>query len=452
MNPLSVLVVDDELSQLGVLSGYLRKQGYRVFPAGEAEKALEIARGNLIDAVLTDMRLPGMSGIELVKELNRLNPDIAVVVMTAYGSIGDAVAAMKAGAEDYLTKPVDLDQLTLVLNKLVLKKNILAENERLKQTLASRFQFPALVLGSPAMQEAVNLAARAAESKATVLIRGESGTGKEVLARAIHLAGPRKDMPFIAVNVGALPETLLESELFGHEKGAFTGADRQRQGRFELADSGTLFIDEVGDIPMQAQVKLLRVIQEKSFERLGGRETLKTDVRLIAATHQPLETRIQDGLFREDLFYRLNVICIRIPPLRERREDIQLLVDHFLRRFSEEEGREVRTVSREAMDQLMKHGYPGNVHELENIIQRAVVLSRTDVIGLEDLPFHVRALPGEPGEKDADLSLAGQVKNLETKLIREALSASGGNQSEAARSLGISERHLRYRMKKYGLK
>ncbi|MBN1895553.1 sigma-54-dependent Fis family transcriptional regulator [bacterium] len=451
MNPFSVLVVDDELSQLGVLSGYLRKQGYRVFPAGEAEKALEIARGNLIDVVLTDMRLPGLSGIELVRELNRLNPDIAVVVMTAYGSIGDAVAAMKAGAEDYLTKPVDLDQLTLVLNKLVLKKKILAENERLKQTLASRFQFPALVLGSPVMQEAVNLAARAAESKATVLLRGESGTGKEVFARAIHQAGPRKDMPFIAVNVGALPETLMESELFGHEKGAFTGADRQRQGRFELADGGTLFIDEVGDISMQAQVKLLRVIQEKTFERLGGRETLKADVRLIAATHQHLETLIPEGRFREDLFYRLNVICIRIPPLRERREDIPLLADHFLRRFREEEGREVRTVSREAMDVLMKHAYPGNVRELENIIQRAVVLSRTDVIGLEDLPFHIRALPGESAQKDADASLGGRLKNLETTLIKEALSASGGNKSEAARSLGISERHLRYRMKKYGL-
>ena len=450
----TLLVVDDEEVQLNSMAGFLRKQGYRVFAASTPAKALELVRENTIDVVLTDFKMPGMSGVELLAAIKEINPEIDVVVMTAFGSIESATEAMKLGAVDYLTKPIDLQQLRLTLHHVLERKQLLSENRQLREQLASKFRFEGIVSQSAAMEQVLNLAARVANSNATVLITGETGTGKELIARAIHFAGPRKEKPFIPVNCAALPENLLESELFGHEKGAFTGADRQRKGRFELADGGTLFIDEVGEIPPPVQIKLLRVLQERAFERLGGTETLRVDVRVVAATHRDLDEMIRDGRFREDLYYRLNIISIRIPPLRQRREDIPPMVDAFVQRFSQENGKPITGVSREAMDLLMKYDYPGNVRELENIIQQAVVLTRSDIITSDDLPPRVR----EP-KRDEDAApefdhgtFTERVEAFEKSLIRQALQQAGGVQTRAAELLGISERHLRYKLKKLGMK
>ena len=328
--------------------------------------------------MLTDLRMPGKTGVELLDAVRGVNPEVPVVVMTAYGTVASAVDAMKRGAADYLGKPVDLDELEVLVTRTLERRALVSENRALREQVESRYRLAGLETGNARMQEAINMAARAAASRATILIHGESGTGKELLARAIHYASPRRRAPLVAVNVAALPETLLESELFGHERGAFTGADREHRGRFELADGGTLFLDEIGDLPRGTQVKLLRVLQEQSFERLGGTKPIKVDVRLVAATHRDLEAMARAGDFREDLFFRLNVVAITLPPLRDRREDIPLLVDHFLRRFADEG--KARSVSREAMDLLLKHDYPGNVRELENLVHRAVVLARGDVI------------------------------------------------------------------------
>jgi two-component system NtrC family response regulator len=329
------------------------------------------------------------------------------------------------------------------------RRALVSENRELREQLHERYRLEGLETANARMAEAINVAARAAQSRATVLVRGESGTGKELLARAIHYASPRARSPLVAVNVAALPETLLESELFGHERGAFTGADRERRGRFELADGGTLFLDEIGDLPKGTQVKLLRALQEQSFERLGGSRTIKVDVRVVAATHRDLEAMARAGEFREDLYYRLNVVSIELPPLRERREDIPMLVDHFLRRFARESGQPPRTVSREAMDRLLKYAYPGNVRELENIVQRAVVLARGEVIGAADLPLHLAELKSEG--VPASGSLVARLAAFERALLVQALAEAGGVQTRAARSLGIGERHLRYRLKKHGL-
>jgi two-component system NtrC family response regulator len=311
-----------------------------------------------VDLILTDVRMPDLDGLSFLREIKQSSPETAVIVMTAFGSVRDAVTAMKSGAADYIQKPIDLDQLDVVVAKALERRSLVRENRRLQELLESRKGFSQILAGSPAMEEALSLASRAAASKVTVLIRGESGTGKEVLARAIHLAGPRKGKPFIAVNLAAFPESLVESELFGHEKGSFTGADRRRKGRFELADGGTLFIDEVGDIPAAGQVKLLRFLQERTFERVGGSATFESDVRVIAATHRDLEEAIRNGQFREDLFYRLNVIVILIPPLRERKEEIPMF--GISSEIQPGGIKALATVS-EAMDELMRHGYPGNV-------------------------------------------------------------------------------------------
>ena len=450
MNQESLLVVDDEKAQLETLAGYLKKKGYTVLQAESGAQALSIAQQEYIDLVLTDMRMPEVNGLELLQRLKIINPEIAVVVMTAFGNIEDAVKAMQEGAEDYLQKPIDLDHLDIVLHKVLERRRLISENRELKKALRTKFEFKNIISGSAQMEEVLNIAGRAAKSKATVLLRGESGTGKEVLARAIHLAGPRAEKPFVAVNLAALPENLIESELFGFEKGAFTGADRQRKGRFEMSHTGTLFIDEVGDVPLSSQVKLLRVLQERSFERVGGAETVQVDVRVIAATNQDLEAKIREGSFREDLFYRLNVISIFIPPLRERKTEIPLFVDFFLRKYSAEEGTEIHSLTKEALDVLMKYEYPGNVRELENIIQRAVVLARSEVIHTDDLVPYL----GSQTEIDTEQksALVQSVEHLEISMINEALQNANGNQSKAARSLGISERHLRYKLKKYGMK
>ncbi len=455
MNNGTILVIEDETAQLQTLTGFLEKQRFEVVGSPSGAKGIEIARERNIDLVLTDYRMPGKDGLEVLREIKSINPEIVVILMTAYGTEEIAVQAMKEGAFDYLTKPIILDELEITVRKALERKQLVSENMELRRQLEGRYHFHEIVSGSAEMEEVINTAARAARSKATVLIRGESGTGKELIARAIHYTSPRKDSPFVAVNCAALSENLLESELFGHEKGAFTGADRQRKGRFEQADGGTLFIDEVGDIPLSTQVKLLRVLQEREFERVGGNETIKVDVRVIAATNKDLEEMAESDEFREDLFYRLNVISIRIPTLRERRSDISTLISHFISRYAVENDKEIEGVSKEAMDVLMKYDYPGNVRELENAIERAVVMARGTLITAEDLPVHIRSTRSESESGYGIVvgkSLPEMVENLECHLIADALGESDGNQSKAAELLGISERNLRYKLKKYGMK
>ncbi|MEW5982923.1 MAG: sigma-54 dependent transcriptional regulator [Acidobacteriota bacterium] len=443
-----VLVVDDEAAQRTVLAGFLRKRGLEAVPAANAEEAVGIAAARIVDLVLTDLKMPGKDGLALLDSLRAINPEIPVIVMTAFGTVATAVEAMKRGAADYLTKPIDLDELEVLVTRTLERRALVSENRNLREQLASRHRLAGLETSNARMAEAINTAGRAAASRATILVRGESGTGKEVLARAIHYASPRAAGPLVAVNVGALPETLVESELFGHDRGAFTGANRERRGRFELAEGGTLFLDEIGDLPKSAQVKLLRVLQEQTFERLGGSRTIKADVRMIAATNRDLQEMVRSGEFREDLFYRLNVVCVELPPLRERREDIPVLIDVFVRRFARETSVAVEGLSREAMDLLLKYDYPGNVRELENLIHRAIVLARGSVLGTSDFPIHLGALTGE---RRPATTFVERVAEFERALIVEALGRSGGVQTQAARLLGMSERHLRYKLKKHGI-
>jgi len=447
---ISILVVDDEPSQRSALAGFLRKKGYETVEAESAAAALTVARQQVVDLVLTDLRMPGMDGARLLQELKSLNPLLDVIIMTAFGTMSEAVGAMKEGALDFITKPIDLEQLEVAISRAVERKQLISENQRLQQLVEERLSFSGILTRSETMQRALSVAARAAASRTTVLILGESGTGKELVAKAIHIASPRAAKSFIAVNLAALPETLAESELFGHEKGAFTGADRMRPGRFEAADGGTLFIDEVGDMPPAIQAKLLRVLQEREVERLGSSRPVQVDVRIIAATNRSLAGMVKDKTFREDLYYRLNVVRVELPPLRERKEDIPLLADHFMRRFAVENGRAMQGCTREAMDALLKHPFPGNVRELQHLIEQAVVLSRDEWIGLEDLGLAGAQTPSS--ESASTGTFTERVEAFEKRLIQQAMAEGHGVQSQAARLLGISERHLRYKLTKYGMK
>lgn len=450
---INLLIVEDEKSQREMLEGFLLRQGFSVLSADGGGKALAEVRRAHFDLVLLDYKMPGMDGFQTLREMKKINPELAVVMMTAYGTIETAVQAMKEGAADYLTKPIDLDELLLLIEKVSEKILLLRENKELKEQLRERYRFDQIVYGSGTMEEVMNLTGRVAKSEATVLIRGESGTGKELIANAIHYSSPRADRPFIKVNCTALPENLLESELFGHEKGAFTGAIQRRIGRFEQAHTGSVFLDEIGDLSPSLQMKLLRFLQEKEFERVGSNQTIKADVRVMTATSRDLEEGIRRGTFREDLYYRLNVIAIFLPPLRERRGDIPLLIDHFLQKYSEKNRRPIPKISKEARDLLLQYAYPGNVRELENILERSLVVSRSDTITTRDLPFQVREGVQEakidPESKEA--SLNARLSQMERDLIVKALDEYGGVQTKAARGLGISERVLRYKMKKYRL-
>jgi two-component system NtrC family response regulator len=447
------LIVDDEKVQLEMLGGFLVKQGYEATAAEDGQKALEKFKSGTFDLVLTDFRMPGMDGIQLLREVRRLQPQVLVVIMTAYGTVATAVAAMKEGAYDYLTKPIDLDELLLLIQRVEREVGLGQENLELKEQLREKFKVNFIVSASRQMEEALNLVGRVSQSHATVLILGESGTGKELVARAIHYSSPRADKPFVKVNCAALPENLLESELFGHEKGAFTGAVARRIGRFELADQGSIFLDEIGDLSPSLQMKLLRVLQEKEFERLGSNQTIRSAVRVIAATNRNLGEAIQKGTFREDLYYRLNVVTISLPPLRGRKEDIPLLVEHFLKKYNRENKKNVTSLSKEARDLLMRYDYPGNVRELENIVERAVVLCRGDTLTTQDLPINLREGKAEAtlGRDRGGRSLPDTLDEIESQLILKALERSGGVQTKAAEELGISERVLRYKMKKYGI-
>ena len=443
-----ILVVDDEASQRELVSGYLKKQGFEVLTAAGGRPALELFRQSPMELILTDQRMPDLSGLDLLKAARAINPETQVIVMTAYGNIETAVEAMKAGAADYLTKPLHLEELRQKIQRIVEQHRLYAENRALREELRSRHRIEGIIGDSGQMVEVVSLVQRVAASEATVLIRGESGTGKELIAKAIHYASPRAARPLVRVNCAALPENLLESELFGHEKGSFTGAIASRKGRFELADTGTLFLDEIGDLPLHLQAKLLRVLQEREFERVGSSQPIKVNVRILSATHRDLESLLRAGQFREDLYYRLNVVTILVPPLRERRQDLPALMDHFLKIFAVKNGKTLRGFSREARDALLRYDYPGNVRELENLVERAVVLSRGDLIGRGDLPLAVEA-PESSGEPPAQLTAA--VEGLERRMIKNALARAGGVQTRAAELLGITERALRYKLKKYGL-
>jgi len=448
MTDFTILIVDDEPAQRQALEGFLRKKGYKTLQAESAEPALEKVRDTAIDLVLTDLRMPGKDGLQLVVELKLLNPQIDVIVMTAYGTLDGAIQVMKEGAVDFITKPIDLAQLELTIAKLTERRQLVSENKRLRELVGERLNFGGIIAISESMQTALSVAVRAAASRATVLILGESGTGKELVAKAIHMASPRAQNPFIPVNMAALPEHLVESELFGHEKGAFTGADKPRQGRFESAHTGTLFIDEVGDMPLSTQSKLLRVLQEQRFERLGSSHSIAVDVRVLAATHRPIEQLVKEGQFREDLFYRLNVVRVELPPLQSRKEDIPLMAEQFLQRFAQENGKTVRGFTKEALDQLIKYSYPGNVRELQHIIEQAVVLCRGEWIDSRDLHLSREETAGNA----AGAGFQEKVQAFEIGLIRDALQQSHGVQSHAAALLGMSERHLRYKLQKYGLK
>jgi len=446
--PFRILVVDDEPAQRELVSGFLRKRGFEVDEAAGGQAALARFTQEPFDLVLTDQRMPDLSGLDLLQRLRAVTPEAAVIVMTAYGTIETAVGAIKAGATDYLSKPINLDELLHRIERVRERQRLLGENRELRAALEERHRVEGIIGDSGRMQEVLSLVRRVAPSDATVLIRGESGTGKELIARAIHHASPRAGGPLVAVNCAALPEGLLESELFGHEKGAFTGAAASRKGRFELADGGSIFLDEIGDLPLHLQVKLLRVLQERQFERVGGTRTIPVNVRVLAATHRNLEALVREGRFRDDLYYRINVVTLLLPPLRERREDLSPLIEHFLTRFAGKNGKTIRGLTREARDALLRYDYPGNVRELENLIERAVVLTRDEVIGKSDLPL---TLDEQTAESDAPAGLVAAVEGLERRMMRDALSRAGGVQTRAAELLGISERVLRYKLRKYGL-
>jgi len=440
-----ILVVDDEETQREMLGGFLKKEGYSISLADSGEEALKICQDKFFEVALIDLKMPGMDGIELLSKLKEINPEIQVIVMTAYASIETAVVAMKKGAFNYVNKPVDLEELRINIKKALENQKILTENRYLKEQLNEKYKDLNLIGESKAIKEVLSTVARVAKSDSTVLIRGESGTGKELVARAIHALSDRANQRFISLSCAAIPETLLESELFGYEKGAFTGATRRKEGRFELADSGTLFLDEIGDLSLETQVKLLRVIETQEFERLGGEETIKVDVRIISATNQDLEKKINEKSFREDLYYRLNVISIFIPPLRERREDIIPLVNYFIQKSNQKTGKNIQGLTREAKDILFSYPWFGNIRELENVIERVTVLSRGEVIDKSDLS-HLSF------QRIDEIPTTLLLKDLEKSHILKVLEKTGGNLSQAAELLGIHRNTLRLKMKEYQIK
>ncbi len=440
-----VLVVDDEAPMRESLKDWLAEDGYEVGLAAGGEEAIAMVREKDWDVILLDLKMPGMDGLETLRLLKGpdSNTDAQILMMTAYGTIDTAVQAMKEGAFDYLLKPFDPDQVELEIKKIVSHRDLVVENLILRQRLEERAEFDEIVGASEKMQSIFDLICRVAPTDSTVLITGESGTGKELIARAIHGNSPRCYRPFIAVSCGALPDSILESELFGYEKGAFTGALHTKKGRFELADQGTLFLDEVGDISLKTQVDLLRVLQAKEFTRLGGQETIKVDVRILAATNRDVKKAIQENRFREDLYYRLNVISIPIPPLRERKEDIPLLVDTFIRKHCLALNREAIRIAPSAMKLLMEYDWPGNVRELENVIERALVIGKGKQISPEDLPF--------PQKEVCLAILPKSLKGMEKIHIEKILEETGWNVRQAARLMEIDRQTLYNKMKKYDI-
>ena len=450
----TILIVDDEKNYLVVLEALLGPEGYEIITADNARDALRQIIESDLDLVITDMKMPGMNGMELLEEVKKINQEIPIIIMTAYGTIEMAVEAIKKHAYDYITKPFQNEELKLTIKKALENYRLVKENRLLNEALSDRYRFGKIIGKSDSMRKIFDLIKKVSQSRTSVLITGPSGTGKELIANAIHYNSPRKERPFISINCGALTETLLESELFGHEKGAFTGAVSMKKGRFELADGGTLFLDEVGEMSQSLQVKLLRVLQEMEFERVGGTVTIKVNVRIISASNRDIREDVEQGLFREDLFYRLNVIHIEVPLLRERIEDIRLLVNSFIAKYIEDEEREKIELSPQAWKALYNYSWPGNIRELENIIERAVVLNSGGLIGMEDLPAY---LLGKEEELDVDrfiplsAPLNRTIEQIEKQMIRRALNQCGNVQAQAAEILGISRHVMNYKMNKYDI-
>jgi two-component system response regulator HydG len=438
----ALLVVDDEASNLESLERIFAREGLAVLTAKDGKDALEVVRKRRIDVLLTDLMMPGISGVDLLKAVKQLSPETETVVMTAYGTVEAAVEAMREGAYDFITKPLKRAHVVRVVAKALEKQSLIVENKTLKAQLEATRRRP-IVGQSLAMRRTFEVVQQAAPSMATVLLLGESGTGKELLARQIHEASPRAARAFIPVNCAAIPEGILEGELFGYEKGAFTGAVARRDGRFGLADGGTLFLDEIGEIPLSVQVKLLRVLQEGEIERLGGKSQ-KIDIRLVAATNKDLRRAVAEGQFREDLYYRLNVIAVHVPPLRDRRDDIPLLVDHFLARFREKNGKAVAGCTRAALDVLVEYDWPGNVRELENAIERAVVLTKSSAVDVEDLPREVRGAPpiAAGSTRALTFEIGTPLADIEMRVIHETLRHTKGDKRLAAQLLGIATRTI----------
>lgn len=455
-----ILVVDDEESIREFFEIMLKREGYEVFTAANGREGLEVLKRQPVDLVISDIQMPEMSGMELLTKVKELDPEMLVLMITAFGSTETAVEAMKLGAYDYVQKPFKIDEVKIIIRQALERRTLKLENAQLKKELGTKYAFDNIIGGAPPMMRIYEMVKRVANTKSSVLITGESGTGKELIARAIHYNGPLKDKPFVTVNCGAIPENLMESEMFGHKKGSFTGAIADKKGLFEVANGGTIFLDELGELPLTMQVKLLRVIQEGTFKRVGGTEDITVDVRIISATNKNLELEVKTGRFREDLFYRMNVIQIHCPPLRERKEDIPMLANHFLDKFSKALGANVKKISNEAMEIIKRYHYPGNVRELENIIERTVALEPGSMILPESLPRHLMDVQQPTGQLDANkieidgdkgIDLEKLVADFERTLLTKALQQTGGIKKKAAKLLNISFRSMRYRVDKYGL-
>ncbi len=438
-----ILVCDDEESQRELLAGFLKNSGYEVTTARNGLEAIELNRTKGFDLAILDLKMPEIDGIETMKQMKSIDPQTYFIILTGFGTVESAVRAIKLGAYDYLSKPVDLEKLEMLIKRIYEDAITQQEIATLKEQVQERFKFEHFVAGSPRMKEIVALIPRIANSDASVLILGESGTGKELVARLIHEASPRKNRSFVAISCAALPETLIESELFGYERGAFSGAEKRKFGKFELADKGTLFLDEIGDLPLTVQVKLLRVLQEFRFERLGSNIPIKVDVRLICATNQDLKKKISQGTFREDLYYRLNVVSITLPPLRERKEDIKPLVEHFIDKFARLGRKEVKGITKEALNHLIRYDWPGNVRELENVIERALVLCRGEWIEIVDVPLQANISSPTFGSDN--------LVEIERNHIQQILEKTNWNLTESARRLGIHRNTLRLKIKEYNL-
>jgi len=448
-DPATLLVADDDPGLRESLERTLIREGYRVVLASDGRAALERVQAGGVDLIVTDLKMPGLTGLELLRAAKAIMPDVDVILLTAFGTVEEAVKAMKDGAYDFLTKPFRREQLIKLIDKALERRDLIEQNRALKKQLEDLRAKGQMIGASPSWRRMLTLVEQTADSSATILIQGESGTGKELVARTIHERSARRNGPFIAVNCAALPETLLESELFGYEKGAFTGAAARKEGRFELANGGTLFLDEVGDLSLVTQPKILRVLQQGEFERLGGTRTLQVDVRIVAATNQDVAEMVKEKRFREDLYYRLNVITVRVPPLRERPEDIRVLAQHYLRVYGAKNGRKLEGFTSEAIDRLEAYAWPGNVRELENLIERSVLLARKDRIDAEDLPEEVMGVKRPP--RDAILELIGTpLADIEQRLLVETLRITGGNKTQAAKLLGIDVRTVARKLERRG--
>ncbi|MGD8962587.1 MAG: sigma-54 dependent transcriptional regulator [Desulfobacterales bacterium] len=448
----TILVVDDDHAHRTMLNTLISGWGYAVTEADDGSTAIEKVKASSFDLVLMDVRMVKVSGLEALEAIKSVNPAIPVIIMTAYSTVETAVAALKQGAHDYLTKPLDFDKLRLTIDRAMEHTRLKEENRILRETLGQTFDRQNIIGKSPAMRALLETAAQVAASEATVLISGESGTGKELIAGVIHYNSMRKDGPFVKINCAAITETLLESELFGHEKGAFTGADRRKDGRFSQAHGGTLLLDEVSEMSLMMQVKLLRALQEREFNRVGGEDTIQVDVRVVAATNKNLKEQIHKGEFREDLYYRLNVVELEVPPLPDRKEDIPLLAQHFLEKFAAKNRKEIKGFTPTAMDNLIRHDWPGNVRELMNAIERGVVLARTHYLDVSDFPFMIETID-QNSTDTARLYMKGDMplEEIEKAAILSTLEAAGGNKSETARRLGITRKTLHKKLKAYGV-